>query len=457
VENRLRDTVSVKDFGAVGDGVTDDTAAIQAAIDSGKSVYMPSGIYLISSTLNVPSGLTLKGEGMSGNGSSPSLFTQINFTGSGAALFEFQSSDNCFFENLSVYGLGLTGNSEVAFDMFTGTTPLINRNNVFRRISVHNFDKAGFYINAAWHIDIENCYFTVCGDDSGSTVQTGAIVYEFRTGATSSWSGSGSNIKSCYADNCSYGLYNESCWNLNIENFIVEYCNKPFYQNAAALNTVMLGCWFENNTNAPVIEGPIFFIGCRGVDFSGVNVTDTDRGVFSWVNDGIYVYKSGSTPLLHVAGDGNVTLTGGDLVAGDGSKVTSDLSTEGTYASFVASTSGARGLDISTFTVSGNNGAGHRFNATSSSGMYQFQIGGTEHLRIANTGDITAKTGNVVIEGAGKGLDFGSAVYWRTGIGSPEGVVTADRGSLYTNQSGGAGTTLYVKESGTGNTGWVAK
>ena len=43
------------------------------------------------------------------------------------------------------------------------------------------------------------------------------------------------------------------------------------------------------------------------------------------------------------------------------------------------------------------------------------------------------------------------------GTGSPEGVVTATVGSLYTRTDGGANTTLYVKESGTGNTGWVAK
>jgi hypothetical protein len=44
-----------------------------------------------------------------------------------------------------------------------------------------------------------------------------------------------------------------------------------------------------------------------------------------------------------------------------------------------------------------------------------------------------------------------------TGTGTPEGVVTAPIGSLYLNVSGGVSTTLYVKTSGAGNTGWTAK
>lgn len=44
------------------------------------------------------------------------------------------------------------------------------------------------------------------------------------------------------------------------------------------------------------------------------------------------------------------------------------------------------------------------------------------------------------------------------GNGSPEGVVTAPRGSEYRRWDGGAGTSFYIKESaGTLNTGWVAK
>lgn len=47
-------SANVVDFGAVGDDSTDDTAAIQAAINSGaKSIYFPVGTYKITDTLNV--------------------------------------------------------------------------------------------------------------------------------------------------------------------------------------------------------------------------------------------------------------------------------------------------------------------------------------------------------------------------------------------------------------------
>jgi len=55
--NRFADVVNVKDFGAVGDGVADDTAAIQAAFNfvpaSGGEVIIPKGTYIITSTLNI--------------------------------------------------------------------------------------------------------------------------------------------------------------------------------------------------------------------------------------------------------------------------------------------------------------------------------------------------------------------------------------------------------------------
>jgi len=44
-----------------------------------------------------------------------------------------------------------------------------------------------------------------------------------------------------------------------------------------------------------------------------------------------------------------------------------------------------------------------------------------------------------------------------SGTNTPEGAIAANVGSLFLRTNGGASTTLYVKESGTGNTGWVAK
>ena len=56
--------VSVRRFGAVGDGVADDTAAIQAAINTGKSVYVPVGTYKVSSVLTMSAtGQRIRGEG----------------------------------------------------------------------------------------------------------------------------------------------------------------------------------------------------------------------------------------------------------------------------------------------------------------------------------------------------------------------------------------------------------
>jgi hypothetical protein len=68
---KLRDVVSVKDFGAVGDDATNDRAAIQAAIDyaasllKGAEVFFPRGVYRMNAAVNVPhsKSLTLRGEG----------------------------------------------------------------------------------------------------------------------------------------------------------------------------------------------------------------------------------------------------------------------------------------------------------------------------------------------------------------------------------------------------------
>jgi len=71
VQTKLRESVSVKDFGAVGDGTTDDTAAIQAALNAalaagGGAVTLVRGLtYKVTSKISIPSNCGLLGDGTS--------------------------------------------------------------------------------------------------------------------------------------------------------------------------------------------------------------------------------------------------------------------------------------------------------------------------------------------------------------------------------------------------------
>lgn len=69
--------------------------------------------------------------------------------------------------------------------------------------------------------------------------------------------------------------------------------------------------------------------------------------------------------------------------------------------------------------------------------------------KIVQTQDTHSNLRNVVQKSVGIPIS--------SGFGSPESVIVGTPGDVYLNRSGGAGTTLYIKESGTGNTGWVGK
>jgi hypothetical protein len=61
------------------------------------------------------------------------------------------------------------------------------------------------------------------------------------------------------------------------------------------------------------------------------------------------------------------------------------------------------------------------------------------------------------LEAVERSIESIAALSISKGAGTPEGAIAAPVGSLYLRTDGGANTTLYIKESGTGNTGWVAK
>jgi len=133
IQDKLRDTVSVKDFGAKGDGITDDAPAIDAAIAAmgyGGEIFFPEGVYKCNSSITVPpvsagqSGIIFRGIGP-GSSIQPgaamtSLFNvtgkDVVFTKLGIAnassyatngiLFTFLSSDAAFSADVSDCSIG---------------------------------------------------------------------------------------------------------------------------------------------------------------------------------------------------------------------------------------------------------------------------------------------------------------------------------------------------------------
>jgi hypothetical protein len=78
--------------GAVGDGAADDTAAIQSCIDNttpGGVAYLPEGVYLVTDTLSIESGITLRGDG-------PSLTRITSSLASGGSILFFSGERNAW-------------------------------------------------------------------------------------------------------------------------------------------------------------------------------------------------------------------------------------------------------------------------------------------------------------------------------------------------------------------------
>jgi len=100
VQTKLEQTVSVKDFGAVGDGITNDTAAIQAAVTASKAVDFggAENNYLVDGTITLQAGQTLTGS------------ATITQSATQAILFNADNRDN-----VTIRGLRMVGKSESVF------------------------------------------------------------------------------------------------------------------------------------------------------------------------------------------------------------------------------------------------------------------------------------------------------------------------------------------------------
>lgn len=142
VQDKLRESVSVKDFGAVGNGTTDDTAAIQAAINSvlnisGGALLFPAGTYKISAKLVIPFST---GWRISGAGSGA---TQIRQFTSNTRIFSFESENTHGWEI-----------SDLSFDWSTPQSTA-QTNSIAIFFGTGTASPAGFYM---WQV--RGCTFT---------------------------------------------------------------------------------------------------------------------------------------------------------------------------------------------------------------------------------------------------------------------------------------------------------
>lgn len=133
--DKLNEIVSVTDFGAVGDGVFDDAAAIQAAIDfckgrGGGRIYVPAGRYLIGSTLTITtSNIELFGDGHPvwlGSTGTPRLYTNLIWKVSSGALpmLKIESPagpSNVPIQCVSIMGLGFLGQQAASYCIQVGS------------------------------------------------------------------------------------------------------------------------------------------------------------------------------------------------------------------------------------------------------------------------------------------------------------------------------------------------
>jgi hypothetical protein len=125
VQTKLRESVSVKDFGAVGDGTTDDTVAIQNALNYvststyRKALYVPAGLYKLTDTLVVRNagGDQRGGWSLVGDGFNSVLYQ----TGAGKNVLEIGASlavPSVFMEGITISDISLVGTDGTNYGLY---------------------------------------------------------------------------------------------------------------------------------------------------------------------------------------------------------------------------------------------------------------------------------------------------------------------------------------------------
>lgn len=483
-----------QDFGAVGNGVADDTAALQAMFAENEPWYIPSGTYLISDTLVIGADGECDGvlkaaanfNSLCVNFADPGYgqkrivrglkveATTARVTNSVGIRVAYPSIvlDRCaastFDYGIQVWSYSVALMNCKAFLCNTNLSAYAPSSTS----EINDFKVIGGTYDSAFE------YSCRIGDPRFSTtVPSGELMGAAVTFIGASFDGATSTFDRVYSLNIT-GCYWEGPAN-----------DKAIVLGGAGdgwmRNVVISGCYFANVSYPIYCDSPV-----RGLHI-GPNYYSGNPICFAYVpSSNLYglTFEAGvstnaptatevhtgytDVSLVDVVFD-NMTLSNVNLANGVQTSQATDTYTEwypNAYTSTgykqVASTAG-RVYSTPATTIAGNF-SGSSFTCTTLADALNFNggdrisssVGGFSYVRAVNyaTGVITLGGGTPT---SSAGTISQTSAYFvgvdLTGTGTPEGVVTANPGSVYTNLSGGAGTTLYIKESGTGNTGWIAK
>lgn len=159
VQDKARESVSVKDFGAVGGGVTDDTAAIQAAINyamlSDKSLYIPAGDYKITGPLSVypASSCYIYGDGNN------TRLVATSFSGGVLQIFPTNdwSSTSTIISKLSIISSVITSNQFGVLISDASGTSGVRMDNIYVKGFETGFDLTGSQFCSFSNLSGTNC------------------------------------------------------------------------------------------------------------------------------------------------------------------------------------------------------------------------------------------------------------------------------------------------------------
>ena len=245
VESKLQDVVSVKDFGAVGDGVADDTAAINAAITAAGSgcLHVPAGTYKITAPLN--SGLQISNLRITGESRDASILKY--FGTSGTMLYLEVGS----LEDIQLLSNGTkTDGNNVSGIRVSGPSKIT-------RCTVSNFSNAGIIVESQYASVIESCKINlnnhgILGD---GTVWSGTSVTSL-------------TIRTNQFLSNTYGFRSSDTadvWRLIIDNNLFDYCDYGIAINGH--NATISNNWIEHSVTAgaSIINTYVTLIGNRMV------------------------------------------------------------------------------------------------------------------------------------------------------------------------------------------------